>query len=64
MHSNDDIQLVASERHKETSLEHKTQWICCWLVARVLQVEIRFVVTTKAQMLAVILFWMQAQNTY
>ena len=53
MHSNDDIQLVASERHKERSLEHKI--ICCWLVARVLQVEIRFVVTTKAQMLAVIL---------
>ncbi len=26
MHSNDDIQLVASKRHKETSLEHKTQW--------------------------------------
>ena len=52
MHSNDDIQLVASKRHKETSLEHKTR---CWLVARVLQVEIRFVVTTKAQMLAVIL---------
>ncbi len=25
MHSNDDIQLVASKRHKETSLEHKTQ---------------------------------------
>ncbi len=43
MYSNDDIQLVASKRHKETSLEHKTQWICCWLVARVLQVEIRFV---------------------
>ncbi len=59
MNFNDNIQLMASKRHKETSLEHKTQWICCWLVARVLQLEIRF-----EQMLAVILSWMQAQNTY
>ena len=45
MHSNDDIQLVVSKRHKETSLEHKTR---CWLVARVLQVEIRFIAILNA----------------
>ncbi len=34
----------------------KLSEFCCWLVARVLQVEIRFVVKiTKAQMLTVIL---------